>query len=64
MMSKFIDKREEQRIFEITALMKQYIEKHGLSNSQRALARKNMPAFRRMMLGEMVLAGWLHPSLN
>ncbi|MBR5951504.1 MAG: hypothetical protein IKZ87_08770 [Actinomycetaceae bacterium] len=62
MMEEIITKQEEQRILEITALMKQYIEEHGLSEAQRTLAEANRPAFRRMILGEMVLAGWLHPD--
>ncbi len=57
-----ITEQEEQRIQEITALMKQYIEQKGLTEAQRALAQTNRPAFRRMILGEMVLEGWLHPD--
>lgn len=37
-----------------------FIGAYGLNDAQRALLLKDSRAFMQLMLGEMVLAGWLH----
>lgn len=37
-----------------------FIGAYGLNDAQRALLLRDSRAFMQLMLGEMVLAGWLH----
>lgn len=38
----------------------QYIGAYGLNNAQRALLLSDSRSFIQLMLGEMVIQGWLH----
>lgn len=51
---------ESSRLRRIGERMAKFIDVHGLNDAQRALLITNARAFTQLMLGEMVIAGWLH----
>lgn len=50
------------RLYAIGGRLAQFIGAYGLNDAQRALLFHDSRAFIQLMLGEMVLAGWLHGS--